>query len=561
MKMIFNTLYVFSPREKMAKTVSFSEGVNVVTSSQADGTDRGKTVLLRSLYHALGADAYFDSKWKAEPKIYILQFSIDDHVYFIFRSGNLFKLFNEQKERISSVIHASDLAAELEKITGFAMKLPNRNENTLEITPPVYNYLPFYIDQDHYDGSKFSSFENLGQYSNYKEAVLFSHFGVYDEIFFDLVKQKELIGSDINKLNDRMRVLHAVQEDILAKIGTGAYSGNIDALKRELKQHQREYSEIVDKLNKCKAKLFELRDKSYELTRLISEVNKSERTNDVEIQQLRKHRCPECNSIITDTVRLKSKRFNFAEDIVIVRTEIATSLLDINQSIQTEEARYADLLTTMRLFEERVKMNSTEINDIVRYKGLCEIRDSVITERTEVQDNIDEKENTLKEIEKELKKYAVKKKKATGRYISILTQERTAFCIEEITIESIKKLSSVFIGSGSNKNISTIIWHMAIIQMRNEFNKDAIRFPFVIDSPNNVETDDEKKFKVIQYILDHASISPQMIISAIGFVPEDYSLDDKSINIIYLSNEKWHLLNEQDYHQNYNLLKELSEAL
>ena len=561
MKMIFNTLYVFSPREKMAKTVSFSEGVNVVTSSQADGTDRGKTVLLRSLYHALGADAYFDSKWKAEPKIYILQFSIDDHVYFIFRSGNLFKLFNEQKERISSVIHASDLAAELEKITGFAMKLPNRNENTLEITPPVYNYLPFYIDQDHYDGSKFSSFENLGQYSNYKEAVLFSHFGVYDEIFFDLVKQKELIGSDINKLNDRMRVLHAVQEDIIAKIGTGAYSGNIDALKRELKQHQREYSEIVDKLNKCKAKLFELRDKSYELTRLISEVNKSERTNDVEIQQLRKHRCPECNSIITDTVRLKSKRFNFAEDIVIVRTEIATSLLDINQSIQTEEARYADLLTTMRLFEERVKMNSTEINDIVRYKGLCEIRDSVITERTEVQDNIDEKENTLKEIEKELKKYAVKKKKATGRYISILTQERTAFCIEEITIESIKKLSSVFIGSGSNKNISTIIWHMAIIQVRNEFNKDAIRFPFVIDSPNNVETDDEKKFKVIQYILDHASISPQMIISAIGFVPEDYSLDDKSINIIYLSNEKWHLLNEQDYHQTYNLLKELSEAL
>lgn len=561
MKMIFNTLYVFSPREKMAKTVSFSEGVNVVTSSQADGTDRGKTVLLRSLYHALGADAYFDSKWKAEPKIYILQFSIDDHVYFIFRSGNLFKLFNEQKERISSVIHASDLAAELEKITGFAMKLPNRNENTLEITPPVYNYLPFYIDQDHYDGSKFSSFENLGQYSNYKEAVLFSHFGVYDEIFFDLVKQKELIGSDINKLNDRMRVLHAVQEDIIAKIGTGAYSGNIDALKRELKQHQREYSEIVDKLNKCKAKLFELRDKSYELTRLISEVNKSERTNDVEIQQLRKHRCPECNSIITDTVRLKSKRFNFAEDIVIVRTEIETSLLDINQSIQTEEARYADLLTTMRLFEERVKMNSTEINDIVRYKGLCEIRDSVITERTEVQDNIDEKENTLKEIEKELKKYAVKKKKATGRYISILTQERTAFCIEEITIESIKKLSSVFIGSGSNKNISTIIWHMAIIQVRNEFNKDAIRFPFVIDSPNNVETDDEKKFKVIQYILDHASISPQMIISAIGFVPEDYSLDDKSINIIYLSNEKWHLLNEQDYHQNYNLLKELSEAL
>ena len=62
---------------------------------------------------------------------------------------------------------------------------PDRSNDKLEVTPPVYNYLPFFVDQDHYEGSKYSSFKNLQQYSDFKDSVLFYHLGIYDEKYFE----------------------------------------------------------------------------------------------------------------------------------------------------------------------------------------------------------------------------------------------------------------------------------------------------------------------------------------------------------------------------------------
>ena len=63
MKMTFKELFLFSPHEKKAKIITFENGINVITSNQEDGTDRGKSVVMRSLYHALGAESFFEAKW------------------------------------------------------------------------------------------------------------------------------------------------------------------------------------------------------------------------------------------------------------------------------------------------------------------------------------------------------------------------------------------------------------------------------------------------------------------------------------------------------------------
>lgn len=68
MNVKFDKIYIFDVDEKEAYAQSFKEGINLITSSDLDGTDRGKSVLLRSLYHALGADSYFDAKWNKKIK-------------------------------------------------------------------------------------------------------------------------------------------------------------------------------------------------------------------------------------------------------------------------------------------------------------------------------------------------------------------------------------------------------------------------------------------------------------------------------------------------------------
>ena len=91
--LIINKLYIFSPHERKSKMVEFKAGKNVITSSQKDGTKRGKSTLTKSIYYALGADCFFDDKWNIADKMCILDFTIEDISYYIFRCDRLFKIY------------------------------------------------------------------------------------------------------------------------------------------------------------------------------------------------------------------------------------------------------------------------------------------------------------------------------------------------------------------------------------------------------------------------------------------------------------------------------------
>ena len=160
-KLVFRKIYIYSTSEKQARCLEFCDGINVISSSQVDGTDRGKSVVMRSLYHTMGADCHFDDKWDDSGKTYILLFSIGDKQYYIYRNCRLFKFFDEDKQLLFSTIERKDLAKKLDSYFGFAVQLPNRSEDKLEITPPVYNYLPYFLDQDYYNGTDFSSFGGI----------------------------------------------------------------------------------------------------------------------------------------------------------------------------------------------------------------------------------------------------------------------------------------------------------------------------------------------------------------------------------------------------------------
>ena len=158
---------------------------------------------MRSLYHAMGADCQFDDKWNDNGKTYILYFSIDDKPYYIYRCNRLFKFFNENKELLFSTIERRDLAEKLDAYFNFAIQLPNRNEDKLEISPPVYNYLLYFVDQDHYSGTVFSSFAGLANYANYKENVLYYHFGAFDATYFEIIKGLERLNEIKSQIEHR----------------------------------------------------------------------------------------------------------------------------------------------------------------------------------------------------------------------------------------------------------------------------------------------------------------------------------------------------------------------
>jgi hypothetical protein len=125
--------------------------------------------------------------------------------------------------------------------------------------------------------------------------------------------------------------------------------------------------------------------------------------------------------------------------------------------------------------------------------------------------------------------------------------------IDPKTFENIKKS---FSSGGSNNPIATIVWYVNLLKLKHEFNPDAIDFPVVLDSPNNAETDQEKKNQVYQYICERVTDN-QLIVSGIGFL--DMQIQDvKFDKIIELDNPKYSLLLEQDYIENIGILNELN---
>ena len=557
MRLKFKEIYLFAPSEKKAKRVEFIDGINVITSSQEDGTDRGKSVLMRSLYHTMGAEGCFDKNWATKDKVYVLKIDIEGVEYYLYRSADLFKFFSDKKEVLFTSVSSKELSKNLREYTNFAVQLPNRDEK-LEITPPAYNYLPFYLDQDHYMGNHYTSFNNLGQYASFKENVLFYHLGAYDEKYFELVHRRDEIREKRAEYTARLDILVAMLDGLDKKLAGTSVSSSYEALEKDVAMYQQEYSDVLNKLSISKKKLIDLRNRLYETQQMLKEIEDVSQESEKKIKKLRGHICPECGSELTDTIHMRSKHYNLIEDAILIKNDLQLSLLEYQKQVEKEEKVYRDLLEQMDAYEEKLKINNKQADDVLRQKGLSELRDDVVSDKIDMAQKIDKEEEALKKVTAAIKTYSEKKKNIEKKYYEYMMEARTKFGLNELSPENFKKLTGSVDASGSNKNIATIVWYIAILELRKLFNKEAIEFPVVFDSPNNVETDNVKRYGLIQYVSDKCS-SGQLILSLLGFEKKDIETE-QPINVITLTNEKYKLLDSESYEKYKDLLETLCDA-
>lgn len=123
--------------------------------------------------------------------------------------------------------------------------------------------------------------------------------------------------------------------------------------------------------------------------------------------------------------------------------------------------------------------------------------------------------------------------------------DKTHFGLDGIDPKTFESIKKNFSSGGSNNPIATIVWYVNLLKLKHEFNPDAIDFPVVFDSPNNAETDQEKKNQVYQYICERITDN-QLIVSGIGF--RDMPIPNVEFDkVIELDNPKYGLLIEKDF--------------
>ncbi|PPV29427.1 hypothetical protein [Clostridioides difficile] len=550
-----NSLYIFEYESKMAKKIDFKHGINILTSDEKSGNDVGKSVLLKSIYHTLGADSIFDHMWNKITKTYILNVTIKNKTYYVYRRDNLFKIYNTNFKKIFMTNNRDELSNYLSDLYSFKVMLPKRENEELELAPPVYSYLLNYIDQDHLDGSKFSSFNSLTQFPNYKENVIYTHFGLFDEEYYKAIKELEILKSEEkNKKKEREVTLN-----MLNKIKS--YLGNLDApesievLNIELNKTKEEYSNIVINLQKIKNNLMKIRNEKVDLELNIKEIELTRRN---EMKKLKvKNVCPSCSHEIED-IDSKFIINNQIEDLIILKDELESEIIKCNRVIEKKEEEYQSLLDKLHEYESNMKINDDSISNVLKHKAYIDTKDDIVLDLEIIEKKIKEIQQTIEPYDKKIKEYNSLKKKANAKYEELMKKAKKDFGLEEIDENKIKNIKNNFIARGSNRAITTIMWYLTLLAVKYEFNENAIKFPLILDSPNNVESDEIKEESLFKYIFKNTKTDTQLILSSLGFNEMQFS-EFKFDNIIKLENSKYNLLNKEDYYNNIDILNKIFE--
>lgn len=469
--------------------------------------------------------------------------------YYIFRWDRLFKVYSRDdfKELFRTNLR-DELAKYLKNIFKFSVELPNKETKNLEVTPPAFNYLLNYIDQDKIDGTNFNSFKNLSQYSDYKENVLYYHFDVYNEEYYNSIKNIEKLSDKKKELQNRVKLNKNMIDKIDKNTNNIDYSIDIDNLIIEMDESKAEYRRIIDVLNKIEKGLMKLRNEKEDLLIELKDLDIFNKSCEKNVKQLNKHKCPHCNSEVQDTLDEKIKIYNEIDDILYLKYEIENNILKIEMKIELEEKKYKDQLINLNEYESKLKINSKDINDIIKYKGFIEIKNSLYSEIAQNNIEITEIDESINNLNRIKSSYATKKASINKRYSELMKKDKEYFGLEEINENNFSNIKNVFTAGGSNKPIVTIMWYMNLLKLKAEFNSEAIKFPLILDSPNNVESDDDKKKTLFNYLFKEIQSDTQLIISTLGFNKDNYE-EFKFENIIELTNDKYKMLSMDEYNK------------
>ncbi|WP_455485752.1 hypothetical protein [Gemella sp.] len=560
MNVIFKKIYIFDILTEKAFVTSFEEGVNVVTSSSIDGTDRGKSVLLRSLYHVMGADAHFDKKWKNEDKVYLLEFLVDNKKYFIYRHRKLFKVFNDLIQILFQTSSRTELSEFLGEIWSFEIFLPNRNTGKLEIAPPAYTYVMNFLDQDYYDGTSFNSFKSLRQYQNFKPDVIYSQFGIYDKNYFERVKSKQNLFERINESKDSYKKANEMKGKVSNLLENVVVPENLQELERELSIRSKEYNDILNSMNAFRYKLTNLRNEKYELEIALNQIERFKNNKEKEIKFiLETDICPECHSILNDTTDLRSKRYNSIENSLYISDSIYEDIEKISKEIFQIESSYREFSNRLESYKKNINSAQEEIKNYTSYMGLNELYNSLNLELFNELQLQEELKDRIENIEEELKKVSEIKADINKKYYEMVDRQVLRFGLYELDESQYKAINRVFCASGSNKPISTVIWYFILNNIKTCFNKKSLKLPMVLDSPKNAEMDYDKEQALIEYILENSSNYTQLIFSSIGFERTKFIFEGE-IKILGLNNDKYQLLNSETFKEYEDILENVLSA-
>lgn len=454
------------------------------------------------------------------------------------------------------------MVKKLEEIFSFSVYLPNKTTKKIEMAPPAFTFMPYYIDQDTGWSGLYNSFANIDQYrKNDRIKSLYYHLNIYTRNTVELLARKDYLMEEIQNLKEKEEKLRITYEALLDETDNLFPADTVEELEENMQIPKAQIAILVDRIGKTRNKMQSLettlRQHEYQLE-VIQEYQKI-KLKEAPRANIEKnlHTCPQCGYTFDDELyNIVRSNYNFRNEDYMCQ-QIQLIIKSISEELQRHKDRYVEL---MKMLEEQEKVydESQDAYEVyVRQRGL---KDSLKHFLKQLSDNASEQSGfgtEIKKIEKELRKLP-NKKEVEEKYIEYVRLNIIQLDAWNSAYEDNIKLLKPIQAQGTLENKIILAQFVGLFQTMEYFKSRSIRLPFVVDSPRAKEPSVESSKNILKLIFQ-VDMLPQVILATMDYADFQVQIEQKA-NVIVLT-EKRKLLNSKDYHLHKEQIEDIIELL
>jgi len=553
-------ILICSQKEQIARREIFQRNLTIILAEN----NAGKSVLLKSIYYAFGANPAFDRRWRDLYVTVVVKFEIDNKHYKMVRWGSSCGLFDAQ-DHLVTYFRATDknLNEAMSNLFSFHM-VWNDKEGKTVIPPPAFMLLPYYIDQDVSWKYNWKAFDNLAVLSNWRTAIIEYHTGLKPNEYYKTKTEHAIKTKEHNEHIREHKLLKVMIEDINQTLTKVDLNLDVEQFKTEISQLIEESTKLQIKENSYKLLLNNLYSQRITIDNQLKITNSvlKEIKNDLQFatNQLNDTiECPTCGAIYDNNFE---ERFAIAKDeskcyelinLLSEEREKITAKINIEKNKLTKHNQETNRI--QKILSK--KQEQITLKDIIESQGKIQLK-SVFSQKINL---LEEKDKNLVydlvKISQTLKGFTDKERR---NQILTLYQDTMKRYLRQLDIRAqeseYKRIDTQLdgLGLGSDTSRSHLAYYFSILKVIKEYGT-ATFFPIIIDEPNQQGQDKENMPKILQFITTNQPEDSQIILGIES--TRDIQFQGKIIKL----HEKYALLNKDAYFDINNEIMPLIDKL
>lgn len=550
----FQSILIADLQKNTARFQEFSKGLNVVTSVD---NHVGKSSLLKALYYTLGAEVDYDPVWDKNTKLYIATIQVDDEIYRIARLMKRFAVFHFDKLISITDSVTKELSPLLGDIFDFAVYLPNKESEKVEMAPPAFTFMPYYIDQDKGWSGLYNSFSSIEQYKKPDRIKsLYYHLNIYTKSTVELMAKRDWLKDELETLQKESERLQVILTALNGEMGNLPPADNIEELEEQLEIPKERIRLLMDQVGETRNVVQEGEMALTQHQRQLYIVqNYQLPITDKGTQTV--YTCPHCGYTFDEEI-FNIVRANYSEQNEEYLCQQIQLIIDsVSQKLAFAKERYVSLMEELKREEEAFHAEKDEFELYVRRRGLQDSVRRFSENLNRVRIRNAEIIAEIKEISKEIRRLP-NKKDVEEKYIECVRLNIIALDAWNPAYEGNIKILQPIKAQGTLENKIILAQFVGLFQTMDYFKSSATRFPFVVDSPRAKEASLTSSKDILKMIAQ-LEMLPQIILATIDF--EDFKDEIKTPTTVITLTEQRKLLRDSDYTDNADYITAMAELL